>query len=182
GNEYEATYPKRAKGLVKNGRARFVNENTICLACPPENIMEDKIMENKEIIIDETTGEVTETEKSVLYTLDYALGQLEEVRANSLGFAAEVRETLASLNYDGPGDIGAQAGAQALEALIKEQFETYNKLIDFYTDMIADLKKEREETAKDDRTQYMDFVKDCVGKSKNGLLPDFEKLWKVMNN
>ena len=27
GNEYEATYPKRAKGLVKKGRARFVEEN-----------------------------------------------------------------------------------------------------------------------------------------------------------
>ena len=25
GNEYEATYPKRAKGLVKNGRARFID-------------------------------------------------------------------------------------------------------------------------------------------------------------
>lgn len=36
GNKYEATYPKRAKGLVKNGRARFVDETTICLACPPE--------------------------------------------------------------------------------------------------------------------------------------------------
>ena len=35
GNAYGATYPKRAKGLVKNGRARFVDENTICLACPP---------------------------------------------------------------------------------------------------------------------------------------------------
>ena len=45
GNIYEATYPKRAKGLVKNGRARFINENTICLACPPE-IMEDKKMSN----------------------------------------------------------------------------------------------------------------------------------------
>ena len=31
GNEYEATYFKRAKGLVKNGRARFVNERTLCL-------------------------------------------------------------------------------------------------------------------------------------------------------
>lgn len=35
-NVYGATYPKRAKGLVKNGRARFVDENRICLACPPE--------------------------------------------------------------------------------------------------------------------------------------------------
>ena len=27
GNEYGATYPKRAKGLVKNGRARFVRQS-----------------------------------------------------------------------------------------------------------------------------------------------------------
>lgn len=33
GREYEATYLKRAKGLVKNGKARFVDENKICLAC-----------------------------------------------------------------------------------------------------------------------------------------------------
>ena len=44
GNQYEATYPKRAKGLVKNGRARFVDENTICLACPPNMELEDKEM------------------------------------------------------------------------------------------------------------------------------------------
>ena len=47
GNEYEATYLKRAKGLVKNGRARFINENTICLACPPKEYFEDIKMENK---------------------------------------------------------------------------------------------------------------------------------------
>ena len=48
GNEYEATYPKRAKGLVKNGRARFVGENKICLACPPEQILgENKMTDNQ---------------------------------------------------------------------------------------------------------------------------------------
>ncbi len=46
GNEYEATYPKRAKGLVKNGRARFIAENKICLACPPNKILEDDIVNN----------------------------------------------------------------------------------------------------------------------------------------
>ena len=30
-----ATYPRRAKGLVKKGRARFAGENTICLVRPP---------------------------------------------------------------------------------------------------------------------------------------------------
>ena len=54
GNEYEATYPKRAKGLVKNGRARFIDEHTICLACPPDTKLEDKTMsENKATIQNE---------------------------------------------------------------------------------------------------------------------------------
>lgn len=52
GNEYEATYPKRAKGLVKNGRARFVSENKICLACPPNTILEDTIMRNNSTVDD----------------------------------------------------------------------------------------------------------------------------------
>ena len=45
GHEYEATYPKRAKGLVKSGRARFVDANRICLLRPPEQNLEDKHME-----------------------------------------------------------------------------------------------------------------------------------------
>jgi hypothetical protein len=49
GNEYEATYPKRANGLVKKGRARFVDDTTICLdnASPAGiNIPENKKMDN----------------------------------------------------------------------------------------------------------------------------------------
>lgn len=41
GNLLEATYPKRAKGLVKHGRARFVEEQTICLTCPPDKFLEE---------------------------------------------------------------------------------------------------------------------------------------------
>ena len=52
GNEYEATYPKRAKGLVKNGRARFVSENKICLACPPNTILEDNTVSSNLTIDD----------------------------------------------------------------------------------------------------------------------------------
>lgn len=49
GNEYETTYPKRANGLVKKGRARFVDDTTICLdnACPAGiNKPEYKKMDN----------------------------------------------------------------------------------------------------------------------------------------
>lgn len=48
------TYIRRARGLVKKGRARFVDEHTIVLACPPEQSedigMDDtrfQTMENK---------------------------------------------------------------------------------------------------------------------------------------
>jgi hypothetical protein len=44
GNVYEATYPKRAKGLVKNGRARYITDNKIVLARPPEIKTEDNTM------------------------------------------------------------------------------------------------------------------------------------------
>lgn len=36
GNTIGFTYPKRAKGLIKKGRARLTGENQICLVCPPD--------------------------------------------------------------------------------------------------------------------------------------------------
>ncbi|HBN83428.1 MAG TPA: hypothetical protein DDZ89_06245 [Clostridiales bacterium] len=52
---YGTTYPKRAEGLVKKGRAQYIGENTIMLFClyePSANINErpDQIMNQKEQI------------------------------------------------------------------------------------------------------------------------------------
>ena len=41
GKEYESTYPKRAKGLVKSGRAHFIDENCICLLCASKDDYND---------------------------------------------------------------------------------------------------------------------------------------------
>lgn len=46
-NKYNPTYLRRAKGLVKNGRARWINNNTISLACPLYIETEDQLMQNK---------------------------------------------------------------------------------------------------------------------------------------
>ncbi len=84
GNEYEATYPKRAKGLVKNGRARFVDENKICLACPPDKILEEEKMEEnklsaKEIFVQLTIlqKQLTENSQTSLHRLGDALSTFE---------------------------------------------------------------------------------------------------------
>jgi len=51
GNKLEPTYPKRAKGLVKKGRAEFLNEHHICIkdSCPAIqgiNKQEDNMQNN----------------------------------------------------------------------------------------------------------------------------------------
>ena len=72
GNEYEATYPKRARGLVKNGRARFLSENKICLACPPITDLEDNEMtdiENNNIKV--TENDVPKSESVEVIDLAY---------------------------------------------------------------------------------------------------------------
>ncbi len=45
GNAYEPTYPKRAKGLVKKGRARWIGEDIVCLTCPPGEQEETHMMQ-----------------------------------------------------------------------------------------------------------------------------------------
>lgn len=183
GNEYEATYPKRAKGLVKNGRARFTDENTICLACPPNKIMEDNKMTDTEIKVNETTGEViANAEGSTKYTIDYALEQLEKIREESERFAVETREKISEIKSGGPGDVGAQAAGEALRALVQEQEQLYRRLIDFYIGMISDSDKEASRKIAE-RKQFIDFVQECCKYSdhRNLEVLDFEEIWNTMN-
>lgn len=77
GNEYEATYPKRAKGLVKNGRARFVGENKICLVCPPNKFDTEDIKMSENITdINENTNEIQPE-----FSVSYVLSQVEKLQA-----------------------------------------------------------------------------------------------------
>ena len=38
GKTYSSTYTKRARGLVKNNRAYWVDDKTICLKMPPKKM------------------------------------------------------------------------------------------------------------------------------------------------
>ena len=160
GNTYEATYPKRAKGLVKNGRARFIDENTICLACPPNTKMEDNNMSenikinptNNNTSNSKTTKEVTETtavsptpttnQSSEKLTMDYLLGKLEEI---SLGqaFLTDAISELGKMKSGGPGDVGTQEQAKAIGEIIKAREATNQKLIALYEKMYDDLKPDK---------------------------------------
>ena len=136
GNILEATYPKRAKGLVKNGRARFVDENTICLACPPK-ILEDNKMDN--INIDKTTGKVTKTTvPASKYNIEYALEQIERIAIDT-AHITEAFDTLTDVKALGSGDNSVEA----IVDIVKCRETTNQKLIDFYSKMVDDLKPQK---------------------------------------
>ena len=78
GNEYEATYPKRAKGLVKNGRARFVGENKICLASPPDKILEEIKMEQNKLTAREIFTQITILQRQLTENSNTSLHRLED--------------------------------------------------------------------------------------------------------
>lgn len=136
GNVYEATYPKRARGLVKNGRARFLSEDTICLACPPKIDLEDNEM---------TNNNVTEAGTTEAVDMAYVFDQIKAIQ-NQAAYLNEVIETLSQMSDGDSGDCGApgnlvgQAKAKALGDIVRCRETTNQQLLNFYMTVYNDLK------------------------------------------
>ena len=178
GNEYEATYPKRAKGLVKHGRARFTDDSqtVIILACPPNHDMnlEDNTM-NEQI----NHTEVTENTAAEAYTYEYALKQIELLTRQVDHIHLAISE-LGHLENEGtPCGGSAKSVAEGIADVVRCRETTAQKLIDFYAKMYEDLKP-RSQAQAANRVEFMEWVRSCIAASEPGIdLPDFEKLWKI---
>ena len=137
GKEYEATYPKRAKGLVKNGRARFISEHKICLACPPNQNLEDHIMSDLHTPAQEHKTEVE-------YTIPYILKQIAAIQQET----AYLNEAIDKLSAMGDGDSGSpgapgnfqgQAKAMAFETIVQCRETTNQQMLRMYEKMYDNL-------------------------------------------
>ena len=132
GDILEATYPKRAKGLVKNGRARFIDDNKICLACPPKNLEDNKMTDK---MMDMTTGEVIEmTSGEPKLSVEYILAQLEKISSQT-AYLNEAIAQISGMQVAGSGDIGTQGKASAIADVVKCRETTNQKLISLYEKM-----------------------------------------------
>ena len=110
GIRYEATWERRARGLVKNGRARFIDENTICLACPPNKqniISEDMKMTNTENR-KENNFTSEETALTAKYSLEYALEQIERI-ANDVSVIMKALDTISTVDNEPTLEKGGSA-------------------------------------------------------------------------
>ena len=162
GNEYEATYPKRAKGLVKNGRARFVGENKICLACPPDKSEENKMMDNIETINEEVEiAKAKEAEENGLLTVDYILSRIEKISEDT----EYLKQAIATIEgMQTPEDVVDMSGAQKAQGLadiVRCRETTNQKLIEFYKELYNDIKPQR--ISAKDRLNILTLAFDALG-------------------
>lgn len=127
GNEYEATYPKRAKGLVKNGRAHYIEENKICLLHPPNLKSEDNDMPD-------TKAAKAKDKLTIKYVLDKA-----EQIINDTEYIHSALEQLALMPKSDPGDIAGQEKAKAIGEIVRCREATNQQALKFYEKMYDDL-------------------------------------------
>ena len=177
GNEIGATYWKRARGLVKKGRARFVSDTAIRLACPPNrNDEEDKMQNN---IIEETKAvqETADTDfesavaecESVAasttdgsaaeaaanrYTMAYCLEQIESIHRQASGMEEMLRslQNMIFGSSEGRQPLDASVSLAAMEVFrdtVKSREITNQQLLTFYSKMYDDLKNAEEKEPTD---------------------------------
>lgn len=144
GNEYEATYPKRAKGLVKNGRARFIDKNTICLACPPENMEV-----NMSITLKEVWERIVATQNQ-LESVDKILFKVQLIEES--GKYVEIEDT-DSEHYGEPLEFCSKVALEKIQT-IKEiactREHTLKQLLDFYIREYENFKLDAINNSKED--------------------------------
>lgn len=154
GNSYEATYIRRARGLVKKGRARFIDQNTICLARPPEELeeirMSDKI-ENP--VLPETPSELT---------MHYVLSRIDRIIADT-SYIHEALHSIREMNVN-EGHMGGQgdsARGEAISHTVQSRETTNQQLLRLLEEMYNDLKEgQKPPNAGISRAgQMMDFLK-----------------------
>lgn len=143
GVEYEATYRKRAKGLVKSGRARFVNENRICLACPPNNNLEDKTMENSykgnDVRIMEMDGEFQE---SAQLSLDSILSRVDKIIKDSEYLKTAIESISGLINTDSSPEIDGPTRREIAESIsqtVRYREETNQQILRMFEKMLGEL-------------------------------------------
>jgi len=119
GNKLESTYPKRARGLIKNGRARVVDESTICLVNLPKNIiLEENKMNNNYINLQE--------KNEVKIDLSYIMNKIDEI----------IRMNWDLINNQ---DFANMSVVPETKNPVQCICETNNKMIDFLQDIYKTL-------------------------------------------
>ena len=149
GNELSPTYKRRARGLVKAGRAIWTGpeESEICLSDPPENIPEDNKMDNAQTAENRVTELTVEDYKELhenRLTPELILERMEQVRLDCQHIyeALEMMRDF-KINESPNGGIGDAERAKAITAIVRCRETTLQKELDLLGKMYDDLMRDR---------------------------------------
>ena len=129
GNVYEPTWPKRAKGLVKHGRARFVDENRICLTCPPD-IKTEETPVNNNIFGEMTVADILTRINNIINQTGYITSAFESLVQMGDGDSG---------NCGAPGNIMGKAKADAVAEVVRARETTNQQILYLYEKMYDDM-------------------------------------------
>ena len=145
GNKLESTYPKRAKGLIKNGRARVVDENTICLVDLPKHIiLEENKMNNNNMNLEEN--------KEVKIDLAYIMNKIDEI-------------TKMNLDLINNQDFGEMPCVHGTKTPVQCICETNNKMIEFLQEIYKSLQPKNE-------SQINKQIVECLSDALNNAIEE----------
>ncbi|WP_050697227.1 hypothetical protein [Anaeromassilibacillus senegalensis] len=136
GNTYEATYPRRAKQLVKKGRARFVGPDRICLACPPKRLEEP------------TMAEYKAGTQDILERIDRIL--------NDTAYLKDALMTIEKIPQQGSEGEAARLKAEAVAQIVNDREETNRQALRLLELLAGGTEPEEAETAgeEDEDAEY----------------------------
>jgi len=159
GNNYAATYKRRANGLVKLGRAQWSDENKtkICLlAGPALYIEEDNAMErfdnngnklpeelHSDLAASAERAEIINTAKTPEEIVMYIMGQMEKIRSDNTYILEAFRQLNDMANHPPIAHASSDAAfakAQAVGEIVKSREATNQKLLSMYERMYGDFK------------------------------------------
>lgn len=148
GNVYEPTYPKRARGLVKHGRARWLDENSICLSCPPRKKTEEHEMSN--VMPSLLSGQSSAEEASVrdFPSVRELMDAVSAITRESKYLEQAIEMLRHMPNGDSgecgaPGNIADKARAEAAGQIVHEREATNRQVLAFYSMIYNDLMTQR---------------------------------------
>lgn len=142
------TYEKRAKGLVKKGRARFTDENRITLL-PSEDAHEYTDTEGYKIDERINTENIENiSEENSQYTIESVMQCMKKILDDTQYIKDAIFNVTEIPSGDAgdcgsPGDIAGKAKAEAISTIVRERENTNQKLIDFYNKVYNDLKAQQ---------------------------------------
>lgn len=123
-----------------------MNENTICLACPPD-IMEDIKMSDKinEKTVAADISSESKSSEATKYSKEYILSQIEKLMADSRHISSAL-EVLSSTAHGAsnepltPGDISGKARFDAIADVVKCRESTIQQALTFYKKVYDEIK------------------------------------------